>query len=135
MPPFGNNPQFVQRLSGSDPVVLRVPGQVRANDEDDRARHQRAVRADGDRDHAPARRRRRWRGQHARGRLEPHRRPAFEAASFALDAVKRCAEIWKREVFCVGHGVWRSNRDGAKGVRVDEDAAETAEEGAGLEGM
>ena len=65
----------------------------------------------------------------------PHRRAAFEAASFALETVKRCAEIWKREVFCDGHGVWRSNRDGEKGVRVDEDAAEPAAEGAGPEGM
>jgi len=65
----------------------------------------------------------------------PHRRPAFKAASFALEAIERCAEIWRREVFCDGHGVWQSNRDGAKGVRVDEDVAETAVEGAGLEGM
>jgi hypothetical protein len=64
----------------------------------------------------------------------PHRRTAFEAATFALEAVKHCAEIWKREVFCDGHGVWRRNRDEAKGVLVDEDAAETAQQGTGLEG-
>jgi molybdopterin synthase catalytic subunit len=32
----------------------------------------------------------------------PHRRAAFEAVPFALEALKRCAEIWKRDAFCDG---------------------------------
>jgi hypothetical protein len=36
-----------------------------------------------------------------------------------LEEVKKRAEIWKREVFEDG-SVWRSNRDGERGVRVED---------------
>lgn len=43
--------------------------------------------------------------------------------------VKEKAEIWKLETFEGGEGVWRANRDGQKGVRVDG-----VDKEAGLEG-
>jgi molybdopterin synthase catalytic subunit len=49
----------------------------------------------------------------------PHRKSAWEAGEEALEEIKRKAEIWKMEVFQDG-GVWRSNRDGEKGVRVED---------------
>lgn len=48
-----------------------------------------------------------------------HRKSAWEAGEETLEEVKRHAEIWKLEVFEDG-GVWRSNRDGERGVRVEE---------------
>ncbi|KAI5844729.1 molybdopterin synthase large subunit [Tricharina praecox] len=50
----------------------------------------------------------------------PHRQAAFDAGREALEEIKKKAEIWKLEVFQEGGGVWRSNRDGEKGVRVDD---------------
>jgi len=50
----------------------------------------------------------------------PHRQAAFDAGREALEEIKNKAEIWKLEVFQEGGGVWRSNRDGGKGVRVDD---------------
>jgi len=50
----------------------------------------------------------------------PHRGPAWRAGEEALEETKKKAEIWKLERFEGGEGVWRSNRDGAKGVKVEE---------------
>ncbi|KAF8249735.1 Molybdopterin biosynthesis MoaE, partial [Wilcoxina mikolae CBS 423.85] len=49
----------------------------------------------------------------------PHRKSAWAAGEEALEEVKKKAEIWKREVFEDG-SVWRSNRDGERGVRVED---------------
>lgn len=48
--------------------------------------------------------------------------------------VKERAEIWKLETFEGGEGVWRANRDGQKGVRVDGVDKEAGLEG-GVEGV
>ncbi|KAH9868379.1 hypothetical protein J1614_007451, partial [Plenodomus biglobosus] len=50
----------------------------------------------------------------------PHRQAAWRAGEEALEETKRRAEIWKLERFEGGEGVWRANRDGVMGVRVDE---------------
>lgn len=49
-----------------------------------------------------------------------HRKAAWVAGEEALELTKEKAEIWKLERFEGGEGVWRANRDGAVGVRVDE---------------
>lgn len=51
----------------------------------------------------------------------PHRQAAWRAGEQALEETKEKAEIWKLERFEGGEGVWRANRDGAMGVRVDEE--------------
>jgi molybdopterin synthase catalytic subunit len=43
------------------------------------------------------------------------------AGEEALEETKDKAEIWKLERFEGGEGVWRANRDGAVGVKVEED--------------
>jgi molybdopterin synthase catalytic subunit len=50
----------------------------------------------------------------------PHRQAAWRAGEEALEETKARAEIWKLERFEGGEGVWRANRDGAVGVRVDD---------------
>ncbi|CUS13062.1 unnamed protein product [Tuber aestivum] len=50
-----------------------------------------------------------------------HRGEAWRGGEEALEKVKERVEVWKMEKFEDGGGVWRSNRDGRAGVRVDED--------------
>ncbi|KAF3924244.1 hypothetical protein ABW21_db0204270 [Orbilia brochopaga] len=49
-----------------------------------------------------------------------HRAEAWRIAEECLELVKDKVEIWKREWFVDG-GIWRANRDGAKGEVVDSD--------------
>ncbi|KAH7078924.1 Molybdopterin biosynthesis MoaE [Paraphoma chrysanthemicola] len=49
-----------------------------------------------------------------------HRKAAWLAGEEALEMTKDKAEVWKLERFEGGEGVWRANRDGAVGERVDE---------------
>jgi molybdopterin synthase catalytic subunit len=53
----------------------------------------------------------------------PHRQAAWRAGEEALEECKARVEVWKLEEFDSGEGVWRANRDGAKGTRVDAAAA------------
>ncbi|KAF2132269.1 Molybdopterin biosynthesis MoaE [Dothidotthia symphoricarpi CBS 119687] len=57
----------------------------------------------------------------------PHRGAAWRAGEECLEEVKSKAEIWKLERFEGGEGVWRSNRDGGVGVRVEEGEKEEKE--------
>jgi len=51
----------------------------------------------------------------------PHRQAAWRAGEEALEECKEKVEVWKREEFGGEEGgVWRANRDGAIGVRIDE---------------
>lgn len=50
----------------------------------------------------------------------PHRQAAWRAGEEALEETKAKAEIWKLERFENGDGVWRANRDGIMGVKVEE---------------
>ncbi|KAF1913618.1 Molybdopterin biosynthesis MoaE [Ampelomyces quisqualis] len=50
----------------------------------------------------------------------PHRKAAWLAGEEALEETKDKAEIWKLERFEGGEGVWRANRDGVMGVKVEE---------------
>ncbi|KAH8885679.1 Molybdopterin biosynthesis MoaE [Thozetella sp. PMI_491] len=47
----------------------------------------------------------------------PHRQAAWRAGEETLEEVKATVEVWKREEFEHGGGVWRANRDGAAGVQ------------------
>ncbi|KEY65724.1 hypothetical protein S7711_05554 [Stachybotrys chartarum IBT 7711] len=49
----------------------------------------------------------------------PHRQAAWRAGEEALEECKAKVEVWKREEFEGEEGVWRANRDGAMGQRVD----------------
>ncbi|RDA89212.1 hypothetical protein CP532_0498 [Ophiocordyceps camponoti-leonardi (nom. inval.)] len=49
----------------------------------------------------------------------PHRQAAWRAGEEALEACKAKVEVWKREEFHDGEGVWRANRDGIAGQRID----------------
>ncbi|PHH88146.1 hypothetical protein CDD83_7919 [Cordyceps sp. RAO-2017] len=49
----------------------------------------------------------------------PHRQAAWRAGEEALELCKAKVEVWKREEFHGGEGVWRANRDGAVGQRFD----------------
>ncbi|KAL6889743.1 Molybdopterin biosynthesis MoaE [Trichoderma longibrachiatum] len=49
----------------------------------------------------------------------PHRQAAWRAGEEALEACKARVEVWKREEFEGEEGVWRANRDGAVGQKVD----------------
>lgn len=49
----------------------------------------------------------------------PHRQVAWKAGEEALEETKKRVEIWKLERFEGGEGVWRANRDGAMGVKVN----------------
>ena len=51
----------------------------------------------------------------------PHRGPAWRAGEEALELCKEKVEVWKLEVFEGEEGVWRANRDGATGTRVDKE--------------
>ncbi|SPQ19484.1 c09641e3-6f17-4edd-89ff-6815f25f5bbc [Thermothielavioides terrestris] len=48
----------------------------------------------------------------------PHRQAAWRAGEEALEECKARVEVWKREEFEDGEGVWRANRDGVRGKRV-----------------
>jgi molybdopterin synthase catalytic subunit len=50
----------------------------------------------------------------------PHRQAAWRAGEEALEETKAKAEIWKLERFVGGEGVWRANRDGVMGEKVEE---------------
>lgn len=50
----------------------------------------------------------------------PHRQAAWKAGEEALEETKAKAEIWKLERFTGGEGVWRANRDGVMGTKVEE---------------
>jgi molybdopterin synthase catalytic subunit len=51
----------------------------------------------------------------------PHRQAAWRAGEEALEECKEKVEVWKKEEFGGDEGgVWRANRDGAAGIRVDE---------------
>ncbi|KAK3990286.1 Molybdopterin synthase catalytic subunit [Cladorrhinum sp. PSN332] len=50
----------------------------------------------------------------------PHRQAAWRAGEEALEECKDKVEVWKREEFVGGEGVWRANRDGKRGERVEE---------------
>jgi molybdopterin synthase catalytic subunit len=57
----------------------------------------------------------------------PHRQAAWTAGEEALEECKEKVEVWKKEEFEGEGGVWRANRDGAAGVRVDEKKEEEDE--------
>jgi molybdopterin synthase catalytic subunit len=51
----------------------------------------------------------------------PHRQAAWKAGEEALEECKAKVEIWKKEEFGGQEGgIWRANRDGAAGVRIDK---------------
>ncbi|KAL8946201.1 MAG: hypothetical protein Q9222_007371, partial [Ikaeria aurantiellina] len=51
----------------------------------------------------------------------PHRHAAWKGGEEALELCKEKVEVWKLEEFGGGEGgVWRANRDGARGIKVDE---------------
>lgn len=51
----------------------------------------------------------------------PHRQAAWRAGEEALEECKEKVEVWKKEEFGGEEGgVWRANRDGAIGERVEE---------------
>ncbi|PBP22966.1 Molybdenum cofactor synthesis protein 2B [Diplocarpon rosae] len=51
----------------------------------------------------------------------PHRQAAWRAGGEALEECKEKVEVWKKEEFGGEEGgVWRANRDGAVGVRRDQ---------------
>jgi molybdopterin synthase catalytic subunit len=55
----------------------------------------------------------------------PHRQAAWRAGEEALEECKAKVEVWKKEEFGGEEGgVWRANRDGALGVRVDDGTGE-----------
>ncbi|TVY81419.1 Molybdopterin synthase catalytic subunit [Lachnellula suecica] len=55
----------------------------------------------------------------------PHRQAAWKAGEEALEECKEKVEVWKREEFGGDEeGVWRANRDGAAGVRIQRDEIE-----------
>lgn len=55
----------------------------------------------------------------------PHRQAAWRAGEEALEECKEKVEVWKKEEFGGEEGgVWRANRDGAVGVRIDQDQKE-----------
>ncbi|RFU75837.1 molybdopterin synthase catalytic subunit [Trichoderma arundinaceum] len=49
----------------------------------------------------------------------PHRQAAWRAGEEALEACKSRVEVWKKEEFEGEEGVWRANRDGAMGQKMD----------------
>lgn len=49
----------------------------------------------------------------------PHRQAAWKGGEEALELCKEKVEVWKLEDFGEGGGVWRANRDGATGVKID----------------
>ncbi|TDZ21226.1 Molybdopterin synthase catalytic subunit [Colletotrichum orbiculare MAFF 240422] len=59
----------------------------------------------------------------------PHRQAAWRAGEEALEECKAKVEVWKREEFHGGEGVWRANRDGIAGQRVDGPESTTTAHG------
>ena len=56
----------------------------------------------------------------------PHRQAAWKAGEETLELVKERVEVWKKEEFGGEEGgVWRANRDGAAGVRIEGDEIST----------
>ena len=52
----------------------------------------------------------------------PHRHAAWRGGEEALEECKEKVEIWKLEEFGGEEGgVWRANRDGIAGIKVDRD--------------
>lgn len=52
----------------------------------------------------------------------PHRQAAWRAGEEALEECKAKVEVWKKEEFGGEEGgIWRANRDGAIGERIDEE--------------
>jgi molybdopterin synthase catalytic subunit len=49
----------------------------------------------------------------------PHRQAAWRAGEEALEECKQRVEVWKREEFEDDGGVWRANRDGAVGEKIE----------------
>ena len=49
----------------------------------------------------------------------PHRQAAWRAGEEALEECKSKVEIWKLEEFHGEEGVWRANRDGVMGQRIE----------------
>jgi molybdopterin synthase catalytic subunit len=49
----------------------------------------------------------------------PHRQAAWLAGEEALEECKAKVEVWKREEFEGEDGVWRANRDGQMGQKVE----------------
>lgn len=49
----------------------------------------------------------------------PHRQAAWRAGEEALEECKKRVEVWKKEEFKGEGGIWRANRDGVAGQRVD----------------
>ena len=56
-----------------------------------------------------------------------HRQAAWRAGEEALEETKQKAEIWKLERFEGGEGVWRANRDGVMGEKVQDEEKLVAE--------
>ena len=55
----------------------------------------------------------------------PHRQEAWRAGEEALEECKQKLEVWKKEEFGgEAGGVWRANRDGAAGIKSDQDENE-----------
>jgi molybdopterin synthase catalytic subunit len=50
----------------------------------------------------------------------PHRQAAWKAGEEALEDCKEKVEVWKREEFHGEDGVWRANRDGQQGQKVEK---------------
>ncbi|KAI0007045.1 Molybdopterin biosynthesis MoaE [Xylariaceae sp. FL0662B] len=50
----------------------------------------------------------------------PHRQAAWRAGEEALEECKERVEVWKREEFENEDGIWRANRDGAKGQKASD---------------
>ncbi|KAI9740959.1 MAG: Molybdopterin synthase catalytic subunit [Claussenomyces sp. TS43310] len=50
----------------------------------------------------------------------PHRQEAWKAGEEALEECKAKVEVWKMETFSGEDGIWRANKDGAAGCRVDQ---------------
>lgn len=64
----------------------------------------------------------------------PHRQAAWRAGEEALEECKNRAEIWKLEEFDgegPEAGVWRANRDGKKGVKIEDGQGEEGKKAAG----
>ncbi|XMA15077.1 hypothetical protein WAI453_007868 [Rhynchosporium graminicola] len=51
----------------------------------------------------------------------PHRQAAWRAGEEALEECKEKVEVWKKEEFGGEEGgIWRANRDGATGAKIDQ---------------
>jgi len=56
----------------------------------------------------------------------PHRQAAWKAGEEALEECKAKVEVWKKEEFGGDEGgIWRANRDGAVGVRIEGNQKES----------